>query len=351
MIHGLALCAGVGMLDEGVRTAFALLGREYRTVCYVEREAFAASRLVGLMEAQCLDAAPVWNDLLTFDSRRWRGVVDCVTAGFPCQPHSVAGKRKGIEDERWIWTAIGGIIRDVSPRFVFLENVRGLLSSGGFESVLGSLAVMGFDVQWGMLSAASVGASHRRERVFILAHAISSSRQRRGVAGIVRAAQSEESGEAFKRQRDGHAADDCDGGVGNAEGNGRDEGRPESARIEGRPDAAIAVSIMGDTHSTHAQRGGYGNDETRRKDTHGHAGLAGGILFAPGQADRRWPAILAERPDLAPATEPGIRLLVDELACVVDESRSDQLRAIGNGVVPAQAAAAFVVLARRAGIV
>lgn len=256
MIHGLALCAGVGMLDEGVRTAFALLGREYRTVCYVEREAFAASRLVGLMEAQCLDAAPVWNDLLTFDSRCWRGVVDCVTAGFPCQPHSAAGKRKGVEDERWIWPAIGGIIRDVSPRFVFLENVRGLLSSGGFESVLGSLAVMGFDGQWGVLSAASVGASHRRERVFILAHSLSSSRQRRGVAGILRAAQGEEPGEAFQRQRPGHTTDDCIGGMGNAEGNGRIEGRAESAGVERRPDAAVAVGIVGDTHSTYAQRGG-----------------------------------------------------------------------------------------------
>lgn len=268
MIRGLAICAGVGMLDEGVRTAFDVLGRECRTVCYVEREAFAASRLVGLMEAQCLDAAPVWNDLLTFDSRRWRGVVDCVTAGFPCQPHSAAGKRKGIEDERWIWPAIGGIIRDVSPRFVFLENVRGLLSSGGFEAVLGSLAVMGFDVEWGMLSAASVGASHRRERVFILAHRHGQGQlQPQGrepnigrrvgnygddMADAARNARTRQDGES----RSGRGVCSIRPSMGHAQSDGWHEGRTEPARIEGRPNAAIAVCELGDTNGTNAQRGG-----------------------------------------------------------------------------------------------
>lgn len=93
--HVLSLCSGVGMHDVGLGTVF-----HARTICYVEREAFAASQLVGLMEAGCLDQAPVWSDLATFDARPWRGVVDFLVAGLPCQPYSVAGKRKGNKDRR-----------------------------------------------------------------------------------------------------------------------------------------------------------------------------------------------------------------------------------------------------------
>lgn len=158
------------MLDEGLRAGCEFLGIEQRTVCYVEREAFAAATLVKNMEAGVLDQAPIWSDLVTFDGAAWRGRVDCITAGFPCQPHSVAGKRKGTQDERWLWQDIARIIRDVSPRFVFLENVRGLLSSGGFTPVITTLVTLGFDIEWGVLAASQVGAAHQRERIFILAY-------------------------------------------------------------------------------------------------------------------------------------------------------------------------------------
>jgi hypothetical protein len=111
------------------------------------------------------------------------------------------------------------------------------------------------------------------------------------------------------------------------------------------------ASMNWPTPAARDYRGGGASDyETGRQEPHGHARLAGGSLFAPGPADARWPAILAERPDLAPATEPGVRLLVDGVALLVDESRNHQLRQVGNGVVPLQAAVAVVVLARRAGI-
>ena len=71
-----------------------------------EREAYVASELVARMADGSLDEAPIWSDLLTFDGGPWRGVVDCITAGFPCQPHSLAGKRSGLDDERWIWPDI-----------------------------------------------------------------------------------------------------------------------------------------------------------------------------------------------------------------------------------------------------
>lgn len=173
LIHGMALCAGAGGLELGLRIA---LGDDYRCVVYVEREAYAAATLVARMADQALDTAPVWDDLSTFDGKPWCGVVDIVSAGFSCQPWSAAGKQLGIEDERWIWPDIARIVCEVEPEWVFLENVGGLVR-GGLEHVLRDLAVSGFDAEWDCLSAAEVGAPHVRERLFILAHR---SRQRPG---------------------------------------------------------------------------------------------------------------------------------------------------------------------------
>jgi DNA (cytosine-5)-methyltransferase 1 len=116
-----------------------------------------------------LDQAPIWDDLTTFDGSAWRGRVDCVTAGFPCQPFSVAGSRLGVDDERWLWPAIRNIIREVGPRYVFLENVPQLVRHG-LPYVLSDLANLGFDAEWGLYSAAEVGAPHKRDRFWLLAH-------------------------------------------------------------------------------------------------------------------------------------------------------------------------------------
>jgi len=124
------------------------------------------------MEDQALDQAPIWDDLTTFPSELYSGKVDIISAGFPCQPFSVAGKRKGTEDERWLWPAIERIISQVGPGILFLENVPGLFTDrGGIGAVLGSLAQAGFNAEWGCFTAAEVGASHRRQRAFILGYA------------------------------------------------------------------------------------------------------------------------------------------------------------------------------------
>ena len=169
-MNGLALCAGVGGLELGIQLAVP----GYRCVGYCERDTFAAATLVARMESEALDQAPIWDDLTTFPSELYRGKVDLITAGFPCQPFSVAGQRKGTDDERWIWGDIARVIRQVGPCFVFLENVPGLLTnSGGYGTVLGDLAGLGFDAEWGVFSAAEVGAPQLRKRVFILAHSSS----------------------------------------------------------------------------------------------------------------------------------------------------------------------------------
>lgn len=96
--------------------------------------------------------------------------VDLICGGFPCQPFSVAGKRKGVEDERWLWPEFARLLRVVRPRYALVENVPGLLSAG-MGDVLGDLAEAGYDAEWQSISAASVGAPHLRYRVFIVAYA------------------------------------------------------------------------------------------------------------------------------------------------------------------------------------
>jgi len=125
-------------------------------VGYVEREAYAAVVLVTRMEEASLGPAPIWDDLGSFDGRRWRGAVDLVCVGFPCQPASVAGRRLGTADDRWLWPLIVRTIRDVEPAVVVIENVRGLLTVNGgraFGEVLGDLVGMGYRVAWRVLSA------------------------------------------------------------------------------------------------------------------------------------------------------------------------------------------------------
>lgn len=95
--------------------------------------------------------------------------VDLIAGGFPCQPVSLAGRRLGQADERWLWPEFARIIRELRPRYALLENVPGLLVSG-MDSVLGDLAACGYDAEWDCIPAEAVGAPHKRHRVFIVAY-------------------------------------------------------------------------------------------------------------------------------------------------------------------------------------
>ena len=106
--------------------------------------------------------------------------VDIICGGFPCQPVSVAGKKKGQDDERWLWPEFGRLICDLRPKYVLVENVPGLLVRG-MGDVLGDLSKFGYDAEWGTVSAASVGAPHLRKRIFIIAHTNGTTSRGRGV--------------------------------------------------------------------------------------------------------------------------------------------------------------------------
>lgn len=114
-----------------------------------------------------------FSDIRDFDGTDWRGSIDVISGGFPCQPYSSAGKRLGKEDERHLWPEMLRVIREASPRWVVGENVRGLVNwSGGlvFDEVCANLEAAGYEVQPFVLPAASVGAPHQRQRVWFVAH-------------------------------------------------------------------------------------------------------------------------------------------------------------------------------------
>lgn len=467
----LSLCSGVGGLELGLKLAIP----RARTVCYVERDNYAAATHVVRMADQALDPAPVWDDIATLDGRPWRGRVDLVTAGFPCTPASVAGKRQGTADERWLWADIARIIGEVEPRFVFLENVPGLLTvagsgdaclsgldrsmeepsdlaaGGAIAEVLRSLATLGFDAIWDCFSAAEVGASHQRERLFILAyrnlehpyrrrrhddgslegfarsqrqkdglpitssidvadprcsraaaivgsaarHSIGSAadtgdsggllahsglerNKRQRIAGNMAGTEGAREGQGPERQWDGNAPRDRGQDVAHAVRKGHERSvRPRGRRL-GPTDNDLEVG-----HPEHPKRReiastgtvGDGYDAGRNEATGGpsgpgstvgdangdgrHQALGGQAYgsrpFPPGPAARgEWAAVLRERPDLAPAIERGFLRVANGLADRLERreppTRSERLRVVGNGVVPACAAVAFLALADRAGL-
>jgi len=164
-VNELALFAGAG----GGILGGKLLG--WRTVCAVENNPYAASILVARQNDGTFKPFPVWDDICTFDGKPWRGRVDVVSGGFPCQDISIAGKGDGLDGERsGLWREMARVVREVEPRFVFVENSPAL-TFRGLGDVLGDLAGMGYDARWGVLGAADAGAPHRRDRIWILAYA------------------------------------------------------------------------------------------------------------------------------------------------------------------------------------
>ena len=294
-----SLFSGAGGLDMAVEAVFG-----GRTVWHSEIDK-AASKVLAYR----------WPDVPNLGSITeidWASVepVDVLCGGWPCQPFSLAGKRKGIDDERALWPYVAGAIRILRPRYVVLENVSAVLTAGELERVTTDLAASGYDIRWSCVRASEVGAPHRRERIFIVAH---------------------------------------------ASGYGWDEGRPESAGIVGGFDAAVSgdepgVALLPTPNASDGSGGGQHPDKRE-----GHSRQLIDYVLAPSQwgkyepAIRRWESLT--RPAPAP-TEPNkngnprLSALFSEWLMgwpdgwVTDPdigiSRNDQLRIIGNGVVSLQ---------------
>jgi len=188
----LSLFTGFGGFSLGLRLA----GLKTRTIGYVEIEPYCQELLRARIRDGLLDWAPIIRDVRSADFRPMAGMVDIITAGFPCQPHSKAGLRKGEQDERNLWPDTLRVIRETKPRYALLENVPGLLSSTGnsdMEStgsalgdvtigtpgyaatIVGQLAEIGYDCEWHIVSAEDAGAPHLRERWWCFAHKVADS--------------------------------------------------------------------------------------------------------------------------------------------------------------------------------
>ncbi|TPM37035.1 DNA cytosine methyltransferase [Mesorhizobium sp. B2-3-2] len=387
----LSICTGGGGLDLGIELAIP----SARSVVLVEREAFAVAQLVSAMEAGLLHPAPIWSDAKSFDGLRWRGCVDGLIGGIPCQGHSLAGKKRGSLDERDLWSPARRIIVQARPWFVLIENVGGMLSPGdddiaGAERVRRDLLKLGFAVEGGLFTAAEVGASHERERIFILGVADAGLGELRGRArprSILRETRGSE-GEGDQRQWDGDASscrssgipgvgladayserlegqrtdagafrrEDARGQAGLCDGagmagvdlvdasrNGWGEGRAEPSLWSGRSTTASPSVTMGDA-AVERERPVAEREPSADQADLDADGASHGYLFPPGPSDsENWQAALERAPEL----EPAFRRVADGLASRLDIARVDRLRMLGNGVVPLQAAYAVRTLATR----
>lgn len=419
-LNYLSVFTGVGWLDVGFELGAESRGFAPRCIGCCEWEGFPASILLARMAEAALEPAPVWcGDIADMDARPLRGHVDWVIGGPPCQPYSTAGKRVGNTDERSFGTDGRGpmfhllrIIAECEPWGVFLENVPRWVTGGYFRSVGERLCELGYTLEAPLFATArQVGASHRRERVFVMAHrrisGESESRepearqpvqqQGRSIESCGRRGELADTTQRRERLRQREQAATGTGSESGTEGlRGRladsssqrrqqdaggapgDEG-PHGRQPDGGHEPSGGDSVLDNSdcdaragepvpdgqerqQTAHDIRAGgaVGDAESARlqggRAEHAREQLSGPgsgeLVFAPGPGDRdQWTRILSACPWLAPATQSGVRLLVDgRTELLLDESRAHQLRAAGNGVVALTAAWAFAVLAAESGI-
>jgi DNA (cytosine-5)-methyltransferase 1 len=356
-----SLCTGYGGLDIAAKSVFGA-----RPVWFADNDPDAVRvlkhhhrRVPNLGDITALD----------FTDRQAVPGVDILTAGWPCQDISIAGRGEGMKkgNRSGLWFTVAAAVRDLRPDLVLLENVA-QLRGRGMQQVQSDLASGGYDTEWLCLRAAEVGAPHRRARCFILAWqpgeraerlleaAANAPGPRRRRAGSLRpccTAGRGPLGGTGRRSLGAHGHAPGGSAVPDAEGVGRHEGLTQPARQQRRSDAHLGDRPAG------AAPGRAGRAAARSGLTETHSTYPWGVYT---EAVRRWEHILG-RPAPNP-TEPGrngrprlrpeftawvMGLPADDyLAGVPDVSRIAALRLAGNGVVPQHAETAFRELARRA---
>ena len=374
----LSLCAGYGGIDLGLARALGAV----RTVAFVEIEAFAVVNLVKKIEAGHLDECPIFTDLKAFPWELYRGQVDILSGGFPCQPFSSAGRRAGDSDPRHLWPYIANGVRRLGhPSIVFLENVEGIISSKltGSEwsdpegtpvllHVIRELERLGYEATAGVFSASEVGAPHQRKRVFILGCRADLSETGRGIVGqLLR--ETERGQELGNPQHNGHPPSEIRGGDGaspDSRAQGKDSERePQRAgnTLQVLPTAYPAPRgaeqypwepprvTMGDSDgrkkrprlvnstlsSEEVEDGETGELGGSDSDRHEPRNSTGG-KNSPGGVEGEIESSVGG--DSYGATS---RMVYAKL-CESLDNRTDELRLLGNGVVPATAERAFRVL-------
>lgn len=292
-----------------------LLG--HRCIGAVEIDPYCRSVLQARQDDGCLPPFPIFDDVRSFDGTAWRGKVDVLCGGFPCQPWSQAGKRKGAADPRHLWPEMARIVSECRPRFVFAENV----SMAAFEEPWRDLRGMGYRVPPALcLGASHVGAPHRRLRWWMLA-ADTDSKQHEGCA------------HAIGREIAAELFD-----VPDAASIGRSTWRTEPAREQGGPCATSGSRAVADANRPRlAQRQGEpGNDGEELAPV-----VGSGLGDADSQRELQPQGRVGTQRRRAGdagwwATEPRVGRVAHGIP-----ARVAQLKALGNAQVPQVAAEAF----------
>ena len=292
-----SLCSGYGGLDMAVEAYF-----NAETVWMCDNDNYAS---VVIKERWNL---PNLGDLKAVD---WTTVepIDILTAGYPCQPFSHAGQRKGDNDERHIWPEIKTIISKLQPKLTILENVRGHLTLG-FKEVLQDLAEIGYDASWAIVRASDVGAPHRRERLFIIAKPSNSNSFR----GIIRG-QNEE----WNQGQSQFESSQCCETIANTFGE-----RCQN-QLRSKESNEPEQSITPDPNRNEQSGNGQVQKLGRRFDSRHQMRL------------QRPPNPLDITKRLNPKFVEYMMGLPEGWVTDLDISRSQQLKILGNGVVPQQA--------------
>jgi DNA (cytosine-5)-methyltransferase 1 len=289
----ISFCTGYGGIELGLRRA----GVDVRVVCNVEIEAFVQANLVAKIEEGRMDDAPIYSDLKTFPARIFRGKIHGLIGGYPCQPFSSAGKRKGEDDPRHLWPYIRKHVRAIRPVWCFFENVRGHTTMGLWR-VLSDLEEDGYRTEWGLFSAEETGAPHQRIRCFILAKL-------------------PDTRSPYSRE------------VQLTEGRAEEDAKKQKLNSNGdkRGIEQLAHTASREPRQSQARNGG--------QDTSG------------GSEETRWPARPGE--EQYEWEEPRVTEAQSELGGAVDglTHRVDRLRLLGNGVVPQTAEIAWRTLWQR----
>ncbi len=378
----LSICTGIRGLERGVERAIGPL----RTIAYVEIEAFIIENLLAGMEADLVAPAPIWANLKTFAWEQFRGKVGLFMGGYPCQPFSTAGLRKGADDPRHLWPHIERGIRTVRPLCCFFENVRGHLDLGA-EQVVDSLRSLGYAVESGIFTAEEVGAPHQRARLFILAilaNATSSGWGQdvanwigRNEINILEGRQENANrfGESGKELAHSHS-DGAGTGPGNIGRAGHEDEREMERQGWNDVQRERSGGHVGDGGSAMANTDDLYNDGRRNgRQGRGNEFANGGTVVADvlrsgsqggeqcrtleqgdgtskpcgSTAERgfndRWPA----RPGAWQFDWEAPRTIESGLGCAINgyNFREDLLRSLGNGVVEQQAEYAFRILLKK----
>lgn len=311
----ISFCTGYGGLELGLRRA----GVDVRTVCNVEIETFCCANLVAKTEQKLMANCPIYTDLKTFPARIFRGKICGVIGGYPCQPFSSAGKRKGEKDPRHLWPYIREHVRAIRPVWCFFENVRGHTTMGLWR-VLSDLEEDGFRTEWGLFSAEETGAPHQRIRCFILAY-----RNCEGSQGML---------QDFGSQ-------------------GRETEGRSTARYGEHSGAELANPASREPRQSQARNGGQdtggGSEEELGNAVGGRfeqceSECEEEDFVGKGGQPTRWPARPGE--EQYEWEEPRVTEAQSELGGAVDglTHRVDRLRLLGNGVVPQTAEIAWKTL-------